>query len=465
MNEIIKLVQSPIINELNKKYCVVRIGGKTRVMRWKKEFGRLVPEYDSFEDFRNFYMNRSMKVGKRIIPLGKWWLEHPDRRQYDGVVYRPDVQDEVVDGCLNLWTGFAIEPKQGDWSLMQQHIKEVIADGDEKIDTYFRKWGAWTVQHPGVPAETALVMIEKKGAGKGLFGRTMSKFFGQQSFHISNTEHLVGKHNFHLQHCSLLFADEAYWPGDRSAEGVINRLITEDTLTIEPKFVGAFQVQNCLHIIIASNEKWVVPAGLDERRYVASKVNEKYKQNEKWFTPLYKQLDNGGREAMLYDLLNMDLGDWHPRRIIQTAALQDQKLLSLDAKMRWWVDILNNRQLVYGGETANVCPKDALYDHYVAYVKKSGGRYTDSNVSLGMFLHDVAGPNLKNLRDRPYNAVDRYGTIKRKGWVYAFPPLKDCRERVELMGLQVDWMAGSKTDGEVEDKEEWVEVERPETVF
>ena len=256
----------------------------------------------------------------------------------------------------------------------------------------------------------------------------------------------------------------------------MNRLITEDTLVIEPKFIGAFSVPNCLHIIIASNEKWVVPAGLDERRYVASKVSEKYKQKEEWFTPLYKQLDEGGRAAMLYDLLNTDLGDWHPRRIIQTAALQDQKLLSLDPKMRWWIDILNNRQLVYGGETADVCPKDVLYDHYIAHVKKSGGRYTDSNVSLGMFLHDVAGPNLKNLRDRSHRVVDRYDTVERKGWVYAFPPLQECRERIKQMGLQMVWMVGSKTDGVTDDNKpkwvkeeeqevEWIKVERPEPPF
>ena len=71
----------------------------------------------------------------------------------------------------------------------------------------------------------------------------------------------------HMAHCSLLFADEAYWPGDKAGEGELKRLITEPTLVIEPKGVDSFQVRNSLHVIIAGNEEWLVPASGDERRF------------------------------------------------------------------------------------------------------------------------------------------------------------------------------------------------------
>jgi hypothetical protein len=305
-----------------------------------------------------------------------------------------------------------------------------------------------------------------------LLGRVMASFYGQHAFHISTTAHLIGKHNSHMHDCSFLFSDEAYWPGDKNAEGVIKRMITEDTLIIEPKFVGPFSVANCLHIIIASEEGWAVPAGIDERRFVVTRLDEKYKQKETWFAPLYKQLyDGGGREAMLFDLLNMDLGDWHPRRIIQTAALQDHKIHSLDAKMRWWVDILNNRQLVYGCEHVDECPSDTLYDHYVKHIQKSGSRYTDSKTAFGIFLHDVAvGAELKHKRYQKYKVINRPGfPVETTGWVYVFPTLKDCRARIEKMGLKMDWMVGWKEDGNTWVKEEdeavWGTVEPPTEPF
>ena len=39
------------------------------------------------------------------MPLAKYWLQHPQRRQYDGVIFRP-LRD--VRGYFNLWTGFAV---------------------------------------------------------------------------------------------------------------------------------------------------------------------------------------------------------------------------------------------------------------------------------------------------------------------------------------------------------------------
>ena len=215
MNEIVKLVQQPAITELNEKHCVVKIGGKTRVMEWKEEFGRLVPEYYPFEDFRNYYMNRSMKVGQKMVPLGKWWLEHPDRRQYAGVVYRPDLTDKVVNGCLNLWTGFAIEPKQGDWSLMQRHIKEVIADGNEKIDTYVTKWSAWKNRHVRHEMERVdstaswctsrgrTGPARKKGGGKRLVGADHAQLLW--STRLSHLQHGASDWQAQQPHARLQF--------------------------------------------------------------------------------------------------------------------------------------------------------------------------------------------------------------------------------------------------------------------
>src|SRR5262249_4480997 len=128
---------------------------------------------------------------------------------------------------------------------------------------------------------------------------------------------------------------EAYGPKDRTAEGELKRKITESTISIEPKHRKRFEVPNRLHVMFASNNDWVVPAGEYERRFVVGNVSDVHLQDQAWFGPLYKQLRDGGYEAMLYDLLQMDLGDWHPRRIVRTAALAEQQEESLDPFDEW----------------------------------------------------------------------------------------------------------------------------------
>src|SRR5262249_10735313 len=199
------------------------------------------------------------------------------------------------------------------------------------VDAYIINWLAWAVQHPDQQPETVPVFLGKRGTGRSTLGNAMCQIFGNHGLHISSPDHLVGRFNAHLRQCAFLFADEAYAVADRSAEGRLKRLITDPTITIEGKGRDIITAPNHLHVMIASNEDWVVPAGEIERRFVVQEVANDHAQDAAWFVPLYGQLNDGGLEAMLFDLLQLGLGDWHPRQIVRTAALAAQQAESLSA--------------------------------------------------------------------------------------------------------------------------------------
>src|SRR5262249_25967003 len=159
----------------------------------------------------------------------------PERRTYRGLTFRPDLDDNMVGGKLNLWRGWGVQARKGDWSLMRQHIKEVIASGDEEADTYVMNWLTWAIQHPAERAQVALVLLGSRGTGRGPLGNAMCHIFGQHATHISSVAHLTGRFNGHMRDACFLFADEAYWPGDKQGEGAMKGLITEPTLFIEGK--------------------------------------------------------------------------------------------------------------------------------------------------------------------------------------------------------------------------------------
>ena len=69
--------------------------------------------------------------------------------------------------CLNLWQGWGVEAKPGDCRLILQHIKEVVAGGNEEFAEYVVRWIAWSIQNPAAPAEVALVLIGEKARAKG----------------------------------------------------------------------------------------------------------------------------------------------------------------------------------------------------------------------------------------------------------------------------------------------------------
>jgi ABC-type multidrug transport system fused ATPase/permease subunit len=113
--------------------------------------------------------------------------EDASRLQFRGVTFRPG-EPKVVNECLNLWQGWGVAPKPGDWGLIRQHIEVVLAGGNEEFANYIIRWIAWAIQNPAAPAEVALVLIGEKGAGKGTLVRCLQRIFGAHAFQVTSRE-------------------------------------------------------------------------------------------------------------------------------------------------------------------------------------------------------------------------------------------------------------------------------------
>jgi hypothetical protein len=279
-------------------------------------------------------------------PLGAWWVKHPRRRQYDGVVFDPAPHRQHAR-LYNLWRGWAVTPKAGDWSLMKRLLRDVLCAGDAEAYDYVVRWSAFMVQQPHVPAEVALVFKGSKGVGKGSFARALRLIAGAHGKQVAQPEHFVGKFNEHLMDCILLFVDEGYWAGDPKAAGAVKNLITEPVLSFEPKGRPIVSGPNMLHVVIASNEAWVVPATADERRFAVFEADTEARNALPFgfFDDLNAEMQNGGLSAMLHDLLAVDLTGWHPRGFIpNTKALVDQKVegFKRDPLPHWWFRLLES---------------------------------------------------------------------------------------------------------------------------
>lgn len=413
--------------EMNAKHFVIESDGGKCVVGYSdydEVTGRECLRTTSFADFRNRYCNQKVEVGTDtndnpvMKRMGHAWLDHRYRQQYKKMVFAPG-QDTEANGLLNLWRGFAITPVAGDWSLMRTQVVEGLADRDPEAADYILRWAAWAVQHPGDPAEVALVLKGGMGTGKGLFARTLMRMFGPHSLHISNIRHLTGNFNAHLRDTALLFADEAYWPGDKRDEGDLKRLITEPTLLVEPKGKEASSVKNALKVVMASNKDWVVPAGPDERRFAVFDVSEAHAKDRSWFRPIVDQLKNGGREAMLHDLLAMDLAGWHPRQVPQTAALQEQKFRNLSPEAEWYFGILQEG-IIPGSHKPCIAFSERLYRH--AREAVPGARHL-SDRRLGGFLAE--------------QGIGTWSNGAARGW--QFPMLSILRQRWEEKYGAVKW--------------------------
>lgn len=449
-----------ILEEFNAKYCVVKDGSRVRVHYFERHeqagHFRMISQFLHFAEFRNLYINRPMKIKGKVTTAGDFWLRHPKRRQYDGIIFKPNAEN-VVSGKLNLWRGFGVVPAEGDWSLMRDHIFEVLAAGDDDAFQYLICWLAWCVQHPDRRAEVAIVFKGRRGTGKGTLGNAMCRIFGQHAVHISNADHLTGRFNSHLRDACVLFCDEAYFPGTLSAEGDLKRKITEPTLFIEAKGRDGVEVTNHLHIIIASNENWIVPAGESERRFVQFHVSDAHIQDESWFGPLFEQLEGGGYVAMLHDLLHHDLGDWHPRMLPANTNLLEQQKLSLRPLDAWFVELLETgvltgcdpghpnrarsgkwqKEIESSGDYPRVMTMNGLLDE-ARVIEPRLRAHTNAN-QFGDYLKGWGCSNEKRV-------------LRERGWT--FPPLADLRAAWVKLYSNWTWRNPSITEWQPEEDDD-----------
>jgi hypothetical protein len=335
----------PWLRKLNEQHMVIgNDGGKCQVAEWKSHEGREQLVFQTFTDFQNRYVNKFIAIqtdnGSRNLPVGKWWLRHPMRREFPGLTFQPG-GPPIVGGDLNLWRGYGVKPMAGDWSLMRAHIQEVLASGNQVHADYIMRWLAYVVQNPDKPAEVALVLRGGQGTGKGVLGRAMCTVFGQHGLQVSSAMQFAGRFNAHLRDVCLLFADEAVRPEDPNARSALKALLTEPRLAIEGKGRDIVAVSNHTKVIMASNDRWVVPAELDDRRFAVFDVSSAHAQDRHYFSALLAEMDRGGLAAMLHDLLVMPLEGWHPRdEIPNTDARSEQKAASLRGIEAVFLDLL-----------------------------------------------------------------------------------------------------------------------------
>jgi len=200
------------------------------------------------------------------------------------------------------------------------------------------------------------------------------------------------------------------WPGHKEDEGVLKALITEPTLTVEPKGINAYTVLNALKLMLASNEKWVVPASGNERRYAVFDVSTKHKQDHRYFARISEQLDNGGFGAMLYELRSLELEGWHPRQDIpQTEALARQKELTAEPEVKLMGDILESGDLPGRQGKPNRVRASEFYD-YARKKEKPLNYWTDHR--FADFLVQMGAQRKRS-----------------NGTVWDFPPLEEVRAR------------------------------------
>jgi hypothetical protein len=431
------LPPSELIAEVNREYALVLAGNKTVVLREGVDVDDR-PEWRliTVGAFKQWMATKNITIeGKKPqrVPLAEHWLHHPQRRQYEGVLFAPKRE---VTRHFNLWRGWAVAPGKGNCDLFLEHLKNNAASAEKVWFEWIIAWFADIVQNPTHKPGTSLVFRGKPGVGKTKIFEVFGSLMGEHYVLAPEPRYIVGRFNSHLTSCLLLFADEGFWAGDKAAEGKLRDLVTGGHHFIEFKGVEPIRVNNYIRLGVVSQHDWVVPASFNERRFAVFDMSDAHKQDYKYFAAIDEQMNKGGRSALLWHLLNeVDIGTVNLREIPKTKALFEQKVAGLTIEQGWWLETLQRGDLPGDVDAKGICPVEWIYWSYLQHAEMRGSRQQRSiQTGLGMFLHKCV-PGLERKRE---TFTWHYRDVR--DYVYHFPSLNDCREAfAKHVGQPIEW--------------------------
>jgi len=414
-------IENEIVEELNKTLAIVHTTS-TYILVEKTETEFVL---DSKSSILTLYENQvvpelAVIKSQKIPSKAQVWLKSPNRRTYENIVFNPKINGHYETN-YNIFKGFSIKSIKGDCSLFWKHVELTICNGVISHYIYVRKWLAHLIQKPWI-ISTALVLRGKQGTGKGIFVNSIGVLVNPHYAPLANLDQILGRFNSHLKNSLLIFADEAIWGGNKKQVGLLKALITEPKLFIEAKGKDGYFIDNFKHLIVSSNENWAVHLDPDDRRFFVLDVSSERKEDFKYFEAITTQLQNGGYEALMFDLLHEDLSNFDPKSMPENFTGFDMKLESASSIDRFVYISLKEEcwDHAYAG------PSNSLEDLTIQKFNENYKTWCEGE-RLPVENEAVVGKRLRELiPDLESKRTPREIDIKRRS-KYCFPSLEVCR--------------------------------------
>jgi hypothetical protein len=435
------------LKKMNEQYAVLFNEGEVSILfETVDEKGRPKREFMKETSFRRKFSPYTVQQGRGPAKtFADIWLDWQGRREFAGLCFRPEL--EPKNNYYNLWRGFAYKSMAyGDagasaklgFDMFLDHAKSNVCGGDEKLFTWLMGYFAHMIQKPYERPLTTLVFRGSKGVGKNVLIDRIGRLLGSSHFLTAHdSRYLTSNFNGHLDSCLLLVLDEAFWSGDKSAEGKLKGLTTAPEIMIERKGKEPYMVDNLVRLVVIGNEDWLVPASADERRYAVFDVGEGRKQHREYFRKMCALMDNkGGAEILMHYLKNFDLSKVDVNDAPHTKGLADQKIDSMSAFENFWFQCLIEGKIVhaeFSEQWESRVDKSVFRRAFQAYCKERNIKsWAPSEITLGRELKKLS-PSI-DANQKVHNEDGSYSRC------YKLQDLATVRkEWDQRMGFKRDW--------------------------
>lgn len=447
------------VEELNKNYAFC-INGSKHIILWETENfdQQQYTHWLSLDTFHEHLAWWKIEVGTEDRPkkvaASKLWMASKDKRWYQGLCFKPYTlgakDPAATKRFYNLFRGFPLLPFGEDEQPTQHaqeafeaylnHAYENISQKNQEHFDFLIGFFAHLFQFPQIKPHSSIVLRGPEGVGKNAFIDRIGVNLLANRYYMETAKEkdLTGQFTDHLENLLLFCLTEAFWGGEKKADGILRDLVTNDTQNIEHKFGDKFKVDNRTRFVIVGNAKWVVPAALDARRWAVYDVGDGRVNDKKFFKWMQQGMEAGGNKLLMRHFLDFDLNKIDVNNPPRTAALLQQKYASMSSFHQWWLDCLSEGRIVCSNFEHDDWPLDVSKEEArSAYRRYTQEKNIRAQIDTGYRAFGYLIKSVVPVVDGEQKTRDSQGN-----WVsaYRLPELAVCRKMWEdEMKQEVTW--------------------------
>ena len=292
------------------------------------------------------------------------------------------------------------------------YFLEVWCKGDEDLYDYVQTWFATIISHPLAKTCIALVVKgEGEGTGKNTVTDAWCELLAGYSNPNADIDSIVGNYNPGMFNVKLSCCNEldSIDISTKTVNGNLKKAITEQYSDLKMKYMNTVpNVQQALNLVLLSNEWNPVAMGSKDRRYCVLTPSEKYRNDDKYFDPLYATMKQNPKDhhssyrkdfmnALMYFYMNYPI-----KRSLKKIPLTEEKILAQSTN-KGAVESFMEEYVVELSEDG--IGRNECYDWFKAFVTETARvlEHTDLMLRLKLIMRSFINRRWKNANQKHLN--------------------------------------------------------------
>ena len=246
------------------------------------------------------------------------WIKDDNRREYQNLIWKPVITDNLNSVNYNSFKGFEIEKYECDEINM-----DIVNEFNDKLilllcgfeipaQQYVIKFIAHMIQRPDLLPLSALLFKGQQGVGKDLLIDILEGIIGLEFIHRDGKmENIAGTFNKSLKNKLIIQLNEVSGKDGHFNKEILKDLITAKDLNIREMRTDVEKLTNYMRLILFTNNINAIDIPFDDRRYSVFKTGDK--QQRTYYDKLHEiKKDKKSLKSLFNYFKNFELGDFAP---------------------------------------------------------------------------------------------------------------------------------------------------------